>query len=161
MPNGTAIFSSMPGRIVAIDADSEAQTFNLKIQGDASSGGKFENSGFVTTVELREKVLAQFQTTLDKSLFAIPFGDDVGMMSVGLVHGKVCGVNGAETTDTVKAIQAWYGANKFQNGRLNPLTLAIGENVYAGYLLELALNAQAHEGTVVRSQLQFAAWSMA
>lgn len=161
MPKGTAIFSSMPGRIVAIDADSEAQTFNLSIRGGASSGGRFENSGFVTAVELREKVLAQFQTTLDKSLFAIPFGDDVGMMSVGLVHGKVCGVNGKETTDTVKAIQAWYSSNKFQSGRLNPLTLAIGENIYAGYLLEIALNAQSNEGTVVRSQLQFAAWSMA
>jgi hypothetical protein len=159
MAKGTAIFSSMPGRIIAIDADAEAQTFNLRIEGDATSGGNFENSGFVTTVELREKVLAQFQTTLDKSLFAIPFGDDVGMMSVGLVHGKVCGINGAESRDTVKSIQAWYGANKFQNRRLNPLILAIGENIYAGYLLEFAMNAQGHDGTVVRSQLQFAAWS--
>lgn len=157
MPNGTAIFSSMPGRIVAINTDTEAQTFTLNVSGEDTTSGTFANSGFVTSVSVQDNVETQFQVTLDRALFAIPFGDAVGKMSLGLVHGKVCDVKG-DTTDTVKAIQAWYNANKFQAKRLNPLTIAVGSNVYGGYLLGMTLEAQAHEGTAVRSQLQLVAW---
>ena len=156
----TAIFTSVPGRVVLAVESNEAQSFTLSVE-DEASGDTFENSGFTTSFQLTQKVSAQFQISLDRSLFAIPFGDDVGMMSVGLVHGLFCDGEGGDTEiDTAQAIQDWYRRNKFQASRLDPIRLTVGESGYAGYVISMDLSAEAAQGSMVRSRLQLAAWSL-
>lgn len=156
----TAIFTSVPGRVVLAVDSNEAQSFTLSVDNEAS-GDSFENSGFTTSFKLSQKVSAQFQVSLDRSLFAIPFGDDIGMMTVGLVHGLFCdGEGGSTETDTAQAIQDWYRRNKFQASRLDPIRLTVGESGYKGYVMAMDLSAEASQGSMVRSQLQLVAWGL-
>jgi hypothetical protein len=155
------IFNSVPGRMVAIETD-QAEGFRLSVGGDDTASGSFSTTGFTTSFQMQQKVSAQFQVSLDRGLYAIPFGDDVGSMNVGLVHGILCDADrrGASTADTGQIMQNWYKRNKFQASRLSPITITVGESVYKGYVLGLAFAAEAAEGSVLRSQLQLAAWGV-
>ena len=157
----SAIFTATPGRVVLAMESDGVESFTLRVSGDDTNGGDFENSGFTTSFKMTQKISAQFQISLDRSLFAIPFGDDIGMMSVGLVHGLFCdGVGGTNEIDTGQAIQDWYRRNKFQASRLDPIQIAVGETNYAGYVMALDLGAEASQGSMIRSQLQLVAWGL-
>lgn len=159
----SSIFRSVPGRIVALETN-DVQSFTLEVRDDDAGPGEndgFRNTGFTTSFRMQERVSAQFQLSLDRSLFAIPFGDDVGTMSVGLVHGLLCETSrGQASVDTSQAVMSWYNRNKFQASRLSPLRITVGSMVYAGYVLGLDLHAEASEGSIIRSQLQLAAWGL-
>lgn len=121
--------------------------------------GDLESTGIITGVRVGQRVSAQFQVTLDESLFVVPFGDEAGQMTVTLVHGMLCSATSG-TSDGVQKMLQWYRANKLQRAKVTPLTLAIGASVFKGYVLGSDLDAQAAEGGMVRSQLSLVAWNV-
>ena len=152
----SVIFAAVPGRmVIALPAD-DAQTFNLAI---SNQTGDLASTGIVTGTRSSQKVSAQFQVTLDESLFVVPFGDEAGQMSVTLVHGMFCHANSG-ILDGVQAALQWYRNNKFQRANTAPLTLAIGSSVFKGYAIGFGIDAQAAEGGMVRSQLDLIAWNV-
>lgn len=150
------IFSSVPGRLVKVLEADDAQTFRLIVRDQA---GDLESTGIVTGVRVGQRVAAQFQVTLDESLFVVPFGDEAGQMTVTLVHGMLCD-SASGTSDGVQRLLQWYKSNKLQRTKTNPITLAIGASVFKGYVLASDLDAQAAEGGMVRSQLNLIAWNV-
>ena len=150
------IFSSVPGRLVKVLEADDAQTFRLVIK---DQNGDLESTGIVTGVRVGQRVAAQFQVTLDESLFVVPFGDEAGQMTVTLVHGMLC-TSSSGTSDGVQKMLQWYKSNKLQRTKMTPIRLAIGASVFKGYVLGSELDAQAAEGGMVRSQLSLVAWNV-
>lgn len=158
----SAIFQTVPGRaVVAIETD-DVQSFMIEVRDEDAGGDQagFSNTGLTTRVEVQQQVSAQFQVSLDRAVFAVPFGDAIGQMTVGLVHGLLCDTGTGQTVDTGERILDWYRRNKFQRGRLQPLTIAIGTSIYSGYILGLSLSAESSEGSMIRSTIQLAAWGV-
>lgn len=174
----TAVFSAVPGRIVMVLPAGDAQAFRLimkSIMGGPvyreldparnAAAGDIMIPGISTGVRIAQRVAAQFQVTLDESLFVVPFGDEAGQMTLTLVHGMECDKNSSGGTtsviDGVQKAMAWYAKYKFQRKNMQPITVNLGASVFKGYAIGFSIDAQAAEGGMVRSQLDLIAWNVA
>jgi hypothetical protein len=148
-----AIFSAVPGRLVVAMQGDDAQAFKVVMSGIPMI------PGIATGIQVAQQVAAQFQVTLDESLFVVPFGDDAGQMSMTVVHGMEC--KGSDTViDGVQAALQWYKKYKFQRSNMNPVTIGVGSSVFKGYVINFKIDAQAAEGGMVRGQLNLVAWNV-
>jgi len=150
------IFSAVPGRLVVVLPADDTHTFRLRVK---AQEGDLESTGIVTGIRIGQRVAAQFQVTLDESLFVVPFGDEAGQMTVSLVHGMNCDTRSG-TSDGMQRLLQWYKANKLQRSKMTPISLAIGSSVFKGYVVSSELDAQSAEGGMIRSQLSLIAWNV-
>jgi hypothetical protein len=148
------IFYAVPGRLVVALQGDDAQSFKVVMKGVPMI------PGIATGLRVSQQVSAQFQVTLDKSLFVIPFGDDAGQMSMTVVHGMECRSSGTGVTDGVQSALQWYKKYKFQRDNMAPVTVGVGSSVFKGYVINFAIDAQAAEGGMVRGQLNLVAWNV-
>ena len=157
------IFAAVPGRLVIALRGDDAQAFKLVMRGP-SGGSEIMIPGIATGARVAQKVSAQFQVTLDESLFVTPFGDDAGQMTMTVVHGIECESNDRQAGTVIDGVQQsmqWYKRYKFQRNNMEPLTIGLGSSVFKGYAISFEIDAQAAEGGMVRGQLSLIAWNVA
>jgi len=73
----SSIFISAPGRLTAIKSTNpRGLIFDI---------GLVKGAGIVTDLQTSQQVAAQFQQSLDRAVYVVPFGDAIGS---AVIHGN-------------------------------------------------------------------------
>ncbi len=142
----SAVFISRPGQMVAMPSDNpRGFTFDL---------GFTTDTGVVVSLNSRQGVASQFQPSLDRVVYAVPFGDTMGQIQARLLVNPRCeGQQGG-----IDAIQLYYQNNRFMPNNSQPKSLVIGRTAYKGFILDFTLDASSEQGHIAYGTLSFATW---
>lgn len=115
---------------------------------------QLQQIGVVTKVQVSQEIAAQFQNTLNDSIFITPFGDKPGQINLTFVANRKC--NGtAQTTDVIQH----YLDRRLQPGaNLLPALVVIGSGTFRSYLVGMQLAADASGVQLVQGTLVFRGW---
>jgi hypothetical protein len=143
--------STAPGTLVAIEANNP--------QGVIFDFGPVQTTGVVIGFNASGSVAAQFQPSLNGSVYVTPFGDNVGKMSIDLLLNSAC----SGSSDTLGPDNVSGFLQVYQNTRLSPdnpipSTLIIGQQSFTGYAIGFQLTGSSDNGNMLRGQLEFVAW---
>jgi hypothetical protein len=139
------IFISAPGRLTALKSNNP--------RGLIFSIGLTKGAGIVTDLQTQQQVAAQFQQSLDRAIYVVPFGDAIGSLQATLLLNNDC--NG---TDTAGEFIKQYAGNRLSPSTTAPSRLIIGSTPFIGFTTGFTLQASASNGHNVIGTLSFAAW---
>lgn len=140
------LFLAVPGRLVAIRSDHP--------RGLIFDVGPIQQTGIVTGLSIAQEVAAQFQPSLDRVIYAMPFGDAVGTLTVNMLLNSPC--NGSE--DNTSDFLAQYETSRFSPDNSTPVDLVVGASAYTGFMVGFQLMADSNQGHTVQATARFVAW---
>ncbi len=143
----SAIFVPVPGRLLAIRSDHpRGLIFNL---------GSIQTTGIVTSLSVDGSVAAQFQPSLNRTVYLTPFGDNVGSLDINMILNSSC----TDTAgDTPSLFLDSYEQSRLSPSNPTPANLIIGRKAFTGYAIAFKLTASSENGHIIQGQLKFAAW---
>lgn len=147
------IFVTVPGRMVAIQSSS-AQGILFQLAG-------FEATGVLIGLDTDGSVAAQFQPSLNQSVYITPFGDNVGTVSADLLLNDTCSSSGSSGPGSGQALSSFlslYSDSRLSPTNPYPVQLFVGRSVFTGFAIKFQTHATSSEGTVIRGTITFAAW---
>lgn len=131
-------------------------------QGIIFDFGPVQTTGVVISFSADGSIAAQFQPSLDGSVYITPFGDNIGHMTVDVLLNAQCGAtsNGLGADNVSKFLQV------YEDTRLSPSnpvasSIVIGQQSFTGYAIGFKLNGSSENGSMLRGQLEFIAWMSA
>jgi hypothetical protein len=140
------VFVQAPGTLVAFKSDSpQSLIFDL---------GAIQATGVVMNLTIDGSVAAQFQPSLDGTVYMTPFGDNVGNLTVSLLLNSRC----HSGTDSASDFLDVYQSIRLSPDNPVPSNLIIGRKSFTGYATGFTLSASSESGQMVHGQLKFAAW---
>lgn len=143
----SSIFVPVPGRLVAIKSDHpRGLIFDL---------GSVQATGVVTSLSVDGSVAAQFQPSLNRTVYLTPFGDNIGSMDVNMVLNSSCTDSEG---DTPSKFLDNYEQSRLSPSNPQPANLIIGRKAFTGYAIGFKLSGSSDNGHIIQGQLRFAAW---
>jgi hypothetical protein len=116
--------------------------------------GPIQTTGIVTRLSVEQSVAAQFQPSLNKVIYATPFGDNVGTLTVEVVLNTECG----SSQDSASQFLSHYASTRFSPDNTERADLIIGQKAFTGYAVAFNLTASSDTGNTVQGVLKFVAW---
>lgn len=141
----SSIFISAPGRLTAIKSSNpRGLLFNIGLE---------RGMGIVTDLATTQQVAAQFQQSLDRAVYVVPFGDAIGTIRATLLLNNNCSGD-----DTAGSFIKHYAGNRLSPSTVQPGKLIIGSTPFIGFATGFSLTASVSGGHNVIGTLDFAAW---
>ncbi len=137
----SAIFVSAPGRLLAIKSDTP--------KGLILDVGSVQRTGIVTGLSVDQSVSAQFQPSLDRTVYITGFGDNIGTMTINLILNNPCD----ESTDNTSAFFDNYLKNRLSPDNVVPADLIIGSKAFAGYAIGFGWRGDSNNGHQIVAEL--------
>jgi len=132
-----AVFSDRTGQVSVVTGNGIAPAALTISTGtlQLSSNPVIVNNTIVTSISVNENVNAQFALSLNKSVHAYIFGDQVGQMEIGgMAFGSMCFKGTVpQPKSGLLRIQEIYHANKMSS-RAQPLLIDISGISYSCFL---------------------------
>jgi hypothetical protein len=148
----SVIFDGTPGRLVAIKSHNpQAMALSIDLNGA-------QLHGVVTKLEVDQSVAAQFQASLDRAIYVVPFGDNIGTMLVSMILNSSCGDSGGDSERGTDQLIQYYAEKRLSPTNPLPGQLTIGKKTFLGYVTGFKLSAASESGYLFAGTLQFAAW---
>jgi hypothetical protein len=131
--SGGDLYEGIPGTVAEFHEKGKTLPGRITFEGKNSDNMKFMTSG----VDYKQSVDTQFQTSLEKDVYAYVFGDNMGE---ALFHGRAyfpC--QGSDENGFDQMIKLY--AEKKMSTYFPPVTLTIGKTHIKGYLTSLLIKA--------------------
>ncbi len=143
-----SIFVAVPGRAVVAAKNHGPRGLLFSLPNGGSLGG------VVTRLSASQQVAVQMVPSLDRAFYIMPFGDQAGSMSVGLMLNSLCD----QTSGAVDSFLRYYRNQRLTPDNATPSTMAIGSSTFFGYALGFEMSAESQSGHVIHGTLSFVAW---
>ncbi len=127
------LYEGTPGTVAEFIEKGKTLPGRITFEGKNSDNVKFMTSG----VDYKQSVDAQFQTSLEKDVYAYVFGDNMGE---ALLHGRAyfpCKAGGENGFDQIIKLYAEKKLSTYSQ----PVTLSVGKLTIKGYLTSLLIKA--------------------
>lgn len=142
----SAIFVPSPGRMVAIRSNHP--------RGLIFDVGNVQNIGIVTRLSIDQSVAAQFQPSLNKTIYATPFGDNIGTLTLNCILNTACDAEQDQAGNFIDN----YQATRFSPDNAQQADLIVGGKAFTGYAVGFQLDASSDNGHTIQGVLRFVAW---
>lgn len=146
------IFDGIPGRLVVVAATNpKAISLYLDI-------GGAQANGVMTRLDVDQSVAYQAQPSLDRAVYVIPFGDNVGQMQIGLILNSSCGEDAGSADRGVDQFISYYEEKRLSPTNPVPGQLTVGKKTFLGYAVGFKLALASESGYLAQGTLQFISW---
>jgi hypothetical protein len=108
--------------------------------------------GVVTDLKVDQSVAAQFQSSLDRAIYVVPFGDNMGNMEVSMLLNRGC-----DNRERLDEFFRYYSDKRLGPKTLDPVTVTIGAQAFRAYLVGMSVSVSAND-FIYRGTATFAAW---
>jgi hypothetical protein len=116
--------------------------------------GDVQNIGVVTRLSVDQSVAAQFQPSLNKTIYATPFGDNIGTLTINCILNTPCD----ETQNQAGKFIENYQKTRFSPDNAQQADLIVGDKAFTGYAVGFTLDASSDNGHTIQGVLKFVAW---
>jgi hypothetical protein len=155
--SSTADGGYIPGAVVGLVTENP-RPFLVLLAADAG-GGNPAFEGITTAANVEQSVAAQYQTSLDRTVYVTPFGDAPGTLSANFILNDTCDSNQAG-----EQFDAFCRA--YQNTKLSPdsatqgpLLFVLGRTAYVGFIAAYRVGITAESAQrLIQATIQAIVW---